>query len=180
MLNATDQVVHCAEIQVSSQQKFYVSFVYGVNSIAGRIPLWQNFTDMAQSLYDPWCVVRDFNSVFNSGERMGGDEIQLAEITDFTQCLRDCDLHEINTTGVFFTWTNKTIWSKIDRVLVNSILHQGLGYTHVQSLTEGLPNHVPLKINFPSCQKRRQIFRLCEMWTFDPLFKNLVTQHWAK
>ncbi|KAJ8419773.1 hypothetical protein Cgig2_002904 [Carnegiea gigantea] len=125
-----------------------------------------------QRIY-PWCVMGDFNSVLHPGERTGGDEIQSAEITYFSQCLKDCDLYEINTTGVFFTWTNKTVWSKIDRVL-------GLGYTHVQSLTKGLSDYALLKINFPSCLKRRQVFRFYEMWTFDPLFKNLVTQHWAK
>ncbi|KAJ8435261.1 hypothetical protein Cgig2_026000 [Carnegiea gigantea] len=132
-----------------------------------------------QSIQGPWCVMGDFNSVLHPRERIweGGEDIHHVEIRDFSQCLRVCDLQEVRSTGAFVTWTNKTVWSKIDRVVANSIWHMDMGYTHVQHLTEGLFDHTPLKINFPHCQSRKSIFRFCEMWTFDPIFKGLVAQH---
>ena len=124
-------MIHCKVTQTSSQQQFYVSFVYGANSIAGRIPLWQDLEHTFQAIQGPWCVVGDFNSILHPKERMGGEEVHYAEIKDFNQRLKDCDLYEINTSRVFFIWTNKIVWSKINRVLVNSLWHQSMGSTHV-------------------------------------------------
>ena len=36
-------------------------------------------------------------------------------------------------------------------------------YTHVSSITEGLSDHTPLKITFPTCPKKKEQFKFCEI-----------------
>ncbi|KAJ8422664.1 hypothetical protein Cgig2_014509 [Carnegiea gigantea] len=38
--------------------------------------------------------------------------------------MADCEVLEIPSLGAFFTGTNKTIWSQIDRVFINSLWHE--------------------------------------------------------
>jgi len=67
-----------------------------------------------------WCVKGDFNAVYHPGDRIGGEEVHHMETNDFANCLEESRLAEGRTTGAFYTWTNKTIWSRIDKVLENN------------------------------------------------------------
>jgi len=68
---------------------------------------------------EAWCILGDFNSVLYKEDRMGGNKIQDQELRDFTNTFEICELREIIWTGAYYSWTNKTIWSRIDRVLIN-------------------------------------------------------------
>lgn len=48
----------------------------------------------------------DFNVVLNL-EDIIGFVVTLDEVAKFKQCLRDCYLREMGTTGPYFTWSNK-------------------------------------------------------------------------
>ena len=51
---------------------------------------------------------------------MGGTDVKLHEIQSFDECITTCELQEIRRKGPYYTWTNKTIWTRIDRVFVNT------------------------------------------------------------
>jgi len=38
---------------------------------------------------------------------------------DFTDCIIHSGLYQFNFVGAFFTWTNKSMWPRIDRALHN-------------------------------------------------------------
>jgi len=59
----TDQLIHGKAIQLSSNKQFFITFVYGRNLEAQRIPLWGDLATISINLDDPWCVLGDFNSV---------------------------------------------------------------------------------------------------------------------
>ena len=80
----------------------------------------------------------------------------------------------MRSTGAFYTWTNKSTWSKIDRMVAKSQWYQEMEYTHISCIIEGLCDHTPLKLTFPDCPKRRDTFKFCEMWCSDPKFKEIV------
>jgi len=63
----------------------------------------------------------DFNAVLSPGDRMGGDAVQHGEIQDFATCLQECELQEVTSNGAYFTWTNRGVWSRIDRVVTNNL-----------------------------------------------------------
>ena len=88
-----------------------------------------------QALDEPWCVPRDTNTVLHQGERIGGIEVNDGEINEFAYCLQQSGLQEFNYVGAFFTWTNKIIWSRIDRPPHNDLWYEAFAYTHVNFLT---------------------------------------------
>jgi len=106
--------------------------------------------------------------------REEGEKIQSAELISFAKCLEDCELQEVKSIGTFFTWTNRSTWSKIDTMVANSRWYQEIEYTHISCITEEFSDHTPLKINFPGCPKRRDHFKFCEIWCNDPKYKEIV------
>ncbi|GFZ12866.1 hypothetical protein Acr_23g0012510 [Actinidia rufa] len=41
------------------------------------------------------------------------------EVSDFMKCCYDIGISDLRSTGVFFTWSNNKVWSKLDRAMVN-------------------------------------------------------------
>ncbi|KAJ8432338.1 hypothetical protein Cgig2_020687 [Carnegiea gigantea] len=121
MILKIDQLIHGEAIHLLTNMKFYITFVYGRNLEDQRIPLWGDLMSLAQSLEDPWYMLGDFNSVLKLGERIGGVEVTDGETSDFAACIKQCGLQEFNYKRAFFTWTNKTVWSRIDRALHNEL-----------------------------------------------------------
>ncbi|XP_062113734.1 uncharacterized protein LOC133824773 [Humulus lupulus] len=61
---------------------FYVSFIYGRNTVEERKNLWHK---LPLCTAHGWIVLGDFNAVFKANERNGGKPISKAEIVDSTQ-----------------------------------------------------------------------------------------------
>jgi len=78
------------------------------------------------------------------------------------------------TKGAFFTWTNKVIWSRIDRAVHNTLWYNTFAYTHVFYQPQGLSDHSPISLDFPTCPKPKPSFQFCDMWTKDPQFLEFV------
>ena len=68
VLFQTDQLIHGKAMQLSTNKQFYITFVYGRNLEAQRIPLWDDLASISINLDDPWYVLGDFNSVLNPGD----------------------------------------------------------------------------------------------------------------
>ena len=87
-----DQLIHGRALQLSTNKSFFITFVYGRNLEAQRIPLRNDLASIYSILDDSWCVLGDFNSVLRQGERIGGDEVTESEITAFGDCVAQCGL----------------------------------------------------------------------------------------
>ena len=57
----TDQLIHGTALQLSTNKKFFITFVYGRNLEAQRLPLWDTLGSLANNLDDSWSVLGDFN-----------------------------------------------------------------------------------------------------------------------
>ncbi|KAJ8421919.1 hypothetical protein Cgig2_025305 [Carnegiea gigantea] len=134
----TDQLIHGEAIHLSTNKKFYITLVYERNLEDQRLPLWGgDLISLAQSMEDPWWV-----------------EVTEGETSDFAACIKHCGLQEFQYEGAFFTWTNKTVWLRIDRAFHNELWHEGFAYTH--------------------CPKPRSTFQFCDIWIRDKDFKDMV------
>ena len=121
VLSSSEQLIHCnANSQINSNS-FFITFVYGLNQLQLRNSLWQHLRTIATTTGEPWCILGDFNAVLKQEEQLVGEVVQHGEIKEFQSCTKDCDLQEIECAGAQFTWMNKTVWSKIDRLFVNSL-----------------------------------------------------------
>ena len=120
ILFTTDQMIHGRVRQLHTNNSFIISVVYGMNTITQRQQLWEDIFDLIPQ-NEAWCVLGDFNAVRSMEERIGGDPVTEYEIQELNSMMENCELQEAPTVGAFYTWTNKKIWSRLDRVLINDL-----------------------------------------------------------
>jgi len=81
----------------------------------------------------------------------GGTNIQAAGIKPFEDCINTCEVQQMRSTCAYFTWTNKIIWIRIDRALVNTLWYDPFDFSQVIYMANSLSNHTALIIDTPSC-----------------------------
>jgi len=58
---------------------------------------------------EAWCLIEDFNTLRFKDDIIRGNEVQDHELRELASLLEACELHELKSTGAYFSWTNKTI-----------------------------------------------------------------------
>lgn len=130
---------------------------------------------------DPWILLGDFNSILFSDDRQGGNSPSLAEIEDIQSCTTTLGLEDAYSIGNLFTWTNGNVWSRIDRVLVNSEWNQ----QRLHCLVEALPfcsqsDHSILLVSLtPQTQALNRPFKFHNMWMLHPTFHSIMREAWC-
>lgn len=82
-------------LKLSTNKKFYMTFVYGINLEEQRQTLWDSLRQLALSMGDSaWCVLGDFSSVLHHGDRIGGVAVNDGEIREYAECLHHCGFQE--------------------------------------------------------------------------------------
>ncbi|XP_022876816.1 uncharacterized protein LOC111395022 [Olea europaea var. sylvestris] len=180
VLETNPQVIHCIATCKVTFYTFLVSFVYAFHTIVNRRPLWNNIMDFNANVSLPWMILGDFNNVLKFDEKSNGAEVTPYEIKDFANCCLHVDLTDVRSIGCFYTWTNNSIWSKIDRAMMNDIWVQNGAY--------GLADFSPLRClsDHSSCivsihdreVNTRKSFKFFSMWTMHEDFQGLVQASW--
>jgi len=102
VLKKTEQLLHCVAFNVSTLEKFFITYVYGFNLAQERLALWADLKDIATYTSEAWCILGDFNAILHPEDRMGGTEVTDPEIKDFADCMFNCELQEMRGTGGLF------------------------------------------------------------------------------
>ncbi|KAJ8419375.1 hypothetical protein Cgig2_022175 [Carnegiea gigantea] len=113
---------------------------------------------------DAWCILGDFNAVLSKDDRIGGNEVTYHDIQELSSFMEACEVLEMPSSGAFFTWTNKSIWSRIDRVFINT-----------KYLPLGLSDHSPILIHSHAALKPPPQFQFCDMWCSHKNFHDIVS-----
>lgn len=141
--------------------------------------LWNNIKEFGLNCSVPWLTMGDFN-VLKFDEKCNGVDVAPYEVKDFKNCCPDVGLTDVRSIRYFYTWTNKSIWSKLDRVMVNDVWVQ----TRFISLAEFLPlgflfDHSPCIIAlFARDGSKSKSYRFLNMWTNCENFHDLVLNCW--
>ena len=61
----------------------WFTIVYGLNQLADRKSLWHALVDISAGMTDPWCIMGDFNAVFDVTHRSNGRLVSEYEMRDF-------------------------------------------------------------------------------------------------
>ena len=173
ILATTDQLIHGRVKQLHSKNCFLVTVVYGMNSLMHRQRLWDDLIDICPN-DEAWCIFGDFNAVRSLEDRIGGDLITDQELQELNLVMNSYVLHEPSTVGSYYTWTNRRIWSKIDRVLINDHWHDTFYYTFIQALPMGISDHTPMMVQFVPTPKPKTGFQYCNMWSSHPDFPCII------
>ncbi|KAJ8419733.1 hypothetical protein Cgig2_013408 [Carnegiea gigantea] len=147
------------------KKKFYLTIVYGYNKEELGRPLWHDLKAIKQQTLGPWHLIGDFNAVLNPHDRIGGDDIHDSEIKEFSECVNDCEIMEMRSSGNYFSWSNRGL-------NVADIFE----FTQVDYMAEGLFDLTPLKLMFPHYPRVKTTFKYFDMWEKDPRIHNIVTE----
>lgn len=126
-------------------------------------------------------VVGDFNNVLTIEEWQGGNVPSTQEIQPFAYCLGAYGLVDMRSRGRSFTWTNNTIRSMIDRVLVNEQWVEEFPEVEAWFQSESLSDHTRSHINLDTQPRKRKFcFKFCNMWGADERFLHIVKDVWQR
>ena len=174
VLRKTVQLIHYLVVQMSTHKRFYITFIYGMKHEHQRQPMWEDLLVLSQQINEAWCIIRDYNAVLYREDRIGGNEIQGTELKELTNFMEQGDLQEMRWSGTYYTWTDKIIWSRIDRALINIYWYDAFDFTQNHYLANGLSNHSLMMLYLPLIAKPRSRFQFCEMWTKHRDFNRVV------
>ncbi|XP_074314107.1 uncharacterized protein LOC141649312 [Silene latifolia] len=181
VLEIDPQYIHIKVKERITGSEFIATYVYAFNKLEDRASLWNNLVRICVA--GPWVVLGDFNNVMYANERLG-KAVKDDEMLPFQNTVASCDLHDLHTTGAFFTWNNKQpsetrVFSRIDRVLVNGawLTNCSDWFAHFQP--EGSFDHCPCIISCGGiCSVNKKPFKFFNMWTKVDEFKTVVQQGW--
>ncbi|GFS35505.1 hypothetical protein Acr_00g0040240 [Actinidia rufa] len=175
IIESTDQVIHCLAICKSTSIKFTISFIYAFNSIMGRRPLWDNLGRFNASFELPWMLLGDFNNVLSRDEKANGLPVTMYEIRDFKNCCYDISISDLRSTGTYLTWSNSSVWCKLDRAMVNSKWTSQANF----DLSGKLSDHSPCTVSLFGDNARGNCpFKFFNMWARHDKYPEIVSNTW--
>ncbi|PRQ42072.1 putative RNA-directed DNA polymerase [Rosa chinensis] len=129
-------------------------------------------------------VIGDFNAVLGAHEKSGGPSPSRLSCADFQSMSDTCDFVHLDTSGLFFTWSNG--WStsghvelRLDRCLCDTTWFEAWPFTSCVALPRVVSDHSPLIFSAsklsPSGPKP---FRFQSMWLQHPNFHAVVSNCW--
>ncbi|XP_074299603.1 uncharacterized protein LOC141630738 [Silene latifolia] len=156
--------------------------IYASNDAREREDLWQHLVQLKSSV-DQWILLGDFNVVRDVTERISDTPPVLADILDFNNCLYQCEVEDLPSTGCDLTWNNKQdtgtrVWSKLDRALGNSSWLTKFHVTSANYLAPGISDHSPIVVTIFDDPVKKPTFSFLNCWVEDPDYDNLVQQAW--
>ncbi|XP_073037131.1 uncharacterized protein [Primulina eburnea] len=90
----------------------------------------------------------------------------------------DSGLIDAGFEGSSFTWTNKTIWKRLDRVLVSVDWGDHFSSIRVEHLPRTVSDHCPLLVTAPVFARGPSSFRFQRMWLRHHGFLQTVRLNW--
>ncbi|KAF8011055.1 hypothetical protein BT93_J1616 [Corymbia citriodora subsp. variegata] len=114
-------------------------------------PLWSDIIRLNSNLLnDPWLVAGDFNAIRDSSNRLGSPETWLPSFDEFSECICQAGLDDLQYVGMRFTWSTSSRvhrkQRKINRVLVNSKWSMNYSYSEAAFLPPGILDHSPMLV----------------------------------
>ncbi|XP_071939022.1 uncharacterized protein [Coffea arabica] len=176
-----EQMLH-AHVSFGSGASFWVSAIYAKCTRVGRRPLWEAMESVASSVShnQPWVAAGDFNVIASAAEREGGAPANVRNIEEFNASMFKCGLSTIDFDGSRFTWTNGSVWQRLDRALGNRRWSEVYPLSRVSHMARGRSDYSPLLIRCAGYRATSSCFRFLNVWRGHPQFREIVFAAWSK
>ncbi|XP_022891840.1 uncharacterized protein LOC111406687 [Olea europaea var. sylvestris] len=174
------EIIHCKATCKVTSYSFLVSFVYGFHTVVNRRPLWNNIMEFNANVSSPWLILGDYNNVLKFDEKCNGADVTPYKIKDLINCCLHVGLMDVRSIGCYYTWTNGSVWSKIDRAMVNDIWVQNRAYVVANFLPSGcFSDHSPCIVSIhDGVGGEKKPFKFFNMWTKHVDFHDIIQACW--
>ncbi|XP_056695410.1 uncharacterized protein [Spinacia oleracea] len=146
----SSQHINCFITPRSTGTGFFGTFIYGMNDMKDRVPLWNALIQIADHCTQPWVIMGDFNALMDIDDRVG------APVGE------------------------DRVLSRIDRVLSNTSWTYLFPNVEAHILPEGMFDHCPMVLKSYNDNPIRRPFRFYNMWTCADKFIEVVQCNWNK
>ncbi|KAL0278039.1 UNVERIFIED_CONTAM: hypothetical protein Sradi_7301700 [Sesamum radiatum] len=152
------QFMHCSVFIRSLHSSVFITVVYGVNDVIGRRELWMDITRISAE----------------------------GAADEFRGCLQDTGLIHLPMHGERFTWHNcsrdaRSLWKRLDRLLVNDRWLESWPDTTYVSLSARTSDHSPLVLRGDDSNRVAGMFRfdnyLARSTEFIPAVQRVWRHH---
>lgn len=106
------QAIHCHTFSKTLMKYFFLSVVYGANSVVERKKLGEELCEVKTNMGEvPWMACGGFNTKLFMTDRLDYfDGMPCSQsFMDFRQCLEEVDLVDLYGDSPHFTWSNKRV-----------------------------------------------------------------------
>ncbi|KAK6142914.1 hypothetical protein DH2020_023262 [Rehmannia glutinosa] len=137
--------------------------------------------ELGDLIDSPWLLLGDFNTIKNPDEKLNGKPFTSKPVEEFHDTCAYLGLSEVQSMGCYFTWTNNTIWCRLDRALINSAWSNSNWRCSADIHVPGnVSDHSPIVVSFFE-QKGKAQFILCKkLKALKPSLKELNTFHFSQ
>ncbi|GKV50480.1 hypothetical protein SLEP1_g57182 [Rubroshorea leprosula] len=143
---ASQGVAAVTKAEATKEEVKFLNAIYAdPYSDAGRQTLWDELILFSKALPAvPWLVGGDFNDIRSPSKRSDAASIQ-KESLSFHDKLNAVELHDIPSSGSYFTWCNNRedgpITKKLDCLMVNDVWFDLFPCTNVELLPPSCSDH---------------------------------------
>ncbi|XP_073051334.1 uncharacterized protein [Primulina eburnea] len=157
--------------------EIFCSFVYARCDYVQRRDLLASLL-LVKPVLGPWLVGGDFNVIRDASKCLGSRGGRLLPMEEFNTFILDSGLIDVGFEGSSFTWTNKTIWKRLDRVLLSVDWGDHFSSLRAEHLARTVSDHCPLLVTAPVFARGPSSFRFQRMWVRHHGFLQTVRLIW--
>ncbi|XP_011621120.1 uncharacterized protein LOC105420174 [Amborella trichopoda] len=171
-------------IRIGNGRVSMVSGVYAFDLVSPKSPLWNHMRTMGAAISEHWLLLRDFNTLFNSSEKIGGSSSLPLDSGDFTQVMMDCALSDLGVARGWFSWSNDQINSKcirrrLDPAMATTNWVLAFLESKVELLPKGNSDHCPLLVTVSDeGPVRPKLFKYFSIREKHSDFMSMISASW--
>ncbi|KAL0650948.1 hypothetical protein Bca4012_093639 [Brassica carinata] len=186
----SEQMIICGVFEPETQTSLTVGFVYVYNTEVQRRSLWDEIQQVSSHNLvrnKPFLILGDFNQIVSASEHFSilPYDLPVRGMDEFRNCLGQCELEDLETRGIFFTWSNNReddpIIRKLDRALGNEAWRDAFPDIVAQFETPGESDHAPCIVDLHTVSEVRKVsFKYFAFLSTHPQFLEGITAAWQE
>ncbi|XP_022857249.1 uncharacterized protein LOC111378309 [Olea europaea var. sylvestris] len=144
------------------------------------MPLRNIIMELNENVSLPWLILGDYRNVLKFDEKCNGVDVTPYEIKDLANCCPNVALTYVRSIGCFYTWTNGSVWSKIDRAMVNDFWVQNGAFVEANFLpSQCLSDHSPCIVSIHDRVGAKQVILCKKLRKLKGALKELNFKHFG-
>ncbi|KAH9707854.1 hypothetical protein KPL70_012694 [Citrus sinensis] len=159
----------------------WLTAIYASPNPGLRKYLWSELDNLAQTVYGPWILGGDFNTILYDSEKKGGSPTGTGACTLFQSWFNLHNMHDLQFHGPGFTWSRGSLLKCLDRVICNSEWACTFSNSSVLHLPKLNSDYRPILVRSTDLSSRvlsSRPFRFQAAWLTNEGFKDFVSEYW--